>query len=118
MNPRHYSWADYGGRGIKICPAWRHFTTFLKDVGMKPAPHLTLDRINNDGDYEPSNVRWVDMTVQNNNRRIRQLDHPKHVYPSQGGYVVKFTRNRVKIYGGWWKTIEEAVIARDTLLKQ
>lgn len=72
-NRRNKSWKDYGGRGIKICAQWRKsFTTFVRDVGSKPHPDLMLDRINNDGNYEPGNVRWTTRLEQNRNKRQRK----------------------------------------------
>ena len=69
-NKKNTSWPDYGGRGIKICKEWRHdFKAFLKHVGLKPSKHHSLDRINNDSDYEPGNVRWSTQKEQNGNKR-------------------------------------------------
>ncbi len=69
-NARHPNFGHYGGRGILIHVPWRDsFPRFLMDVGFRPSANLTLDRINNDGNYEPGNVRWSTMKIQNNNRR-------------------------------------------------
>lgn len=68
-NPNHKNWQDYGGRGIQMCEAWLHdFAAFLAHIGPKPDPSLTLDRINNDGHYEPGNVRWATWSEQRSNR--------------------------------------------------
>ena len=70
-NPNNPSWNHYGGRGIKVCPRWQHsYEHFLADVGRRPSPAHSLDRYpNNDGDYEPGNVRWATRKEQNANRR-------------------------------------------------
>lgn len=69
-NPKEPNYKRYGARGIKICDKWRHsFEQFYKDVGQRPCKSYELDRINNDGDYEPRNVRWVNKKQNNRNRR-------------------------------------------------
>ena len=69
-NPSHKSFANYGGRGIGACRRWlESYRAFLEDMGRRPTPKHSIDRINNDGDYEPGNCRWATATTQQNNRR-------------------------------------------------
>jgi Staphylococcus phage HNH endonuclease len=63
-------WKNYGSRGIAVCEEWQHsFQAFLAHVGLRPTAKHSIDRINNDGNYEPGNVRWATADVQANNRR-------------------------------------------------
>lgn len=72
-NPNNKDYALYGARGISVCPRWRNsYTAFLSDVGLKPTPSHSLDRINPNGNYEPSNVRWATPSQQANNTRTNR----------------------------------------------
>lgn len=68
-NPNNASYPLYGGRGITICAAWSDFETFSRDMGPKPSPRHSLDRIDNGKGYSPENCRWATMQQQNVNRR-------------------------------------------------
>lgn len=73
-NPDHVGYKNYGGRGIRVCDRWLYsFESFIEDVGERPGPEYSLDRIDNDGNYEPGNCRWADRKTQAANKRPRGL---------------------------------------------
>jgi hypothetical protein len=70
FNPRNASFARYGGRGITMCAGWADsFESFLRDMGRRPGPGYSLDRIDFDRGYEPGNCRWTNSIVQARNKR-------------------------------------------------
>lgn len=73
-NPFNRAYHNYGGRGIQVCQRWLDsFENFLADMGERPSPQHSLDRIDNDGNYEPGNVRWATKREQTANKRSSRL---------------------------------------------
>ena len=69
FNPNYQSYSNYGGRGINVCDRWKNSPeNFLADMGLKPTPKHSLDRIDNDGDYQKDNCKWSTHVEQQNNR--------------------------------------------------
>lgn len=68
-NPRFKQWADYGERGITVCERWDSYANFIADMGERPPGHV-IDRIDNDGNYEPANCRWASKKESQRNQRI------------------------------------------------
>jgi len=71
-NPNNKQWADYGGRGITVCERWRKFENFLADIGECP-DGLSIERRENNGNYEPSNCYWATRAEQNRNKRSNKV---------------------------------------------
>lgn len=100
FNPRNTYYKHYGGRGITMCENWRRdFANFLKDVGKRPSAELSIDRIDNDGNYEPGNCRWATNKQQANNRRPKVVKiKPRKKKPANEKYTIKNTCQRVSMW--------------------
>ena len=73
LNKNTKAYKHYGGRGITVCDRWANsFAAFVQDMGEKPSPNHSIDRINNDGPYSPDNCRWATCLEQRHNQRCRK----------------------------------------------
>lgn len=116
-NPKYRDYHRYGGRGIKVCNEWMTFIPFMNwAISNGYEKGLEIDRINNNGNYEPLNCRWSNEQQQSLNRNKREDWGIYH----NGKYLwsVCLTRNRKNVYVGTYKTIPEAIIARDKFIKE
>lgn len=127
LNKNKQDYNYYGGRGITICDRWiESYANFLEDMGERPNSKYSLDRIDNDGNYEPSNCRWADKLTQMVNRNPKKYSNtgernickrPRKYIRACKPYQVSFARNRKFIFVGHYTTLEEAIIARDKWLE-
>lgn len=103
--PSHIEYHRYGARGIKVCEQWESFERFFADMGPKPTPRHSIDRINNGGNYEPSNCRWADPFTQGANKRnnIRLTQDGVSLTLSQWERALGLRRGKLqqRIARGW-----------------
>lgn len=82
LNPKHVSYHNYGGRGIKVCERWMKFENFHEDMSPSWKQGLELDRTNNEGNYEPQNCRWATKSQNNKNKRNKASVQSQYPYIS------------------------------------
>ena len=118
-NKSNPAYKHYGERGISVCEEWQDIIKFVAWADSTYIEGYTLDRIDNAGNYEPSNCRWVDATTQAINQRMMKNNTTGYV----GVYVARDNRwesrltfNKVDIFLGRFNTIEEAAQARDNYI--
>lgn len=102
----HLCYPQYGGRGIAVCDRWRdNFAAFLQDMGRKPSPKHSIDRINSDGPYEPGNCRWATQREQMNNVRYNlrlTLNGETRTLADWARRVsVPYDTLKSRLYAGW-----------------
>lgn len=119
--PGSGSYSGHGGRGITVCERWlgeKGFFNFIADMGDKPSPRHTLERIDNDGDYTPENCKWATQQEQIHNRRINRNNKsgfPGVCFATHRGLWTAQLRTKDRHYTfGYYDTLEEAISARLT----
>lgn len=120
-NKKNKAFRYYGGRGIKVCKRWiSSFENFFADMGLRPSPKHSIDRINNNENYSPKNCKWSTMTEQVSNRRVFATSRTgvRYVTPHGDKYVATPNINGKPKYIGTFKTIKQAQKAIEEYLCQ
>src|SRR6185369_5026142 len=117
FNPKAKGFEYYGGRGIMVCARWRDsFMAFVEDMGERPDPTYQIDRIDNNGNYEPNNCRWIDRKTNCLNRsRRRMLEHDGRImHASEWSEETGIPLSQIlkRIYNG---EPSELVLSRESL---
>ena len=119
-NPNNRDYKNYGARGITVCEEWLNITNFITWCESTYIEGMSLDRIDNDGNYSPDNVRWADASTQALNKRMHKSSTSGFVgvsrYKGSNKWVAQIMVNKVGIHLGYFNSIEEAVLARDNYI--
>ena len=121
-NPNAPAWDRYGGRGIAVCPTWHHFMNFVQDMGPKPTPLHTIERLDNELGYNKSNCIWATSTEQNHNRRQFRNNTSGEtgvvdVSVSLPAYEARFDHEKTRYRIGIFGSIAEAANARTEFIE-
>jgi hypothetical protein len=121
-DPKHPSYQYYGLRGISVCDEWRQsFLSFYEHIGPKTSPEYELDRINNNGNYEPGNIRWATKKEQHRNTRANKYHKFQGrilcitAWAEEEGIPIKRLRYRLKQGWGIERALTERSHANPTL---
>lgn len=115
-NPKHESYRNYGARGITVCERWREFADFIADMGPRPSPGHSIDRLDNDGPYEPGNCQWATKPEQGRNRRPAKVGASGIVgvywFKPSRKWMASIKHNGRAVHLGYFDDIDAAANAR------
>ena len=114
LNERSAAYKNYGGRGIRVCERWICFANFVVDIGPRPTPAHTVERIDNDSGYCPANCTWATRTTQCLNRRVFESNTSgtASVKRVDNTFFAAFDFDGRRHTIGRFKTLNEAILAR------
>lgn len=122
LNPNFHGYSNYGGRGIEMCQRWiESFVNFYEDMGKRPTPTHSIDRIDNEKGYTPENCRWANKTTQIINRRMNKNNQTGYRgvrVNNKSGWQVVIWADYKPYRFGTYKDIEEAASIYDQIVMQ